>query len=339
MTERAANLHQRSVVVDGMGASAFFPELQKAGGITAINVTLATNEESLVDVLKNFSRYFELLYLYPDQLILIESVNDIYRAKQEGKVGIILGFQGLAQIGHGLHLIPVFHKLGLRISGLVYNESNLIGSSCAERVDAGLTFHGRQVVHELNRLGIVIDLSHAGDRTSLDANELSEAPAIISHSNARRLCNHPRNVPDELIKAVAEKGGVIGLAQYSVLLDVGPGHFPTIDTWLDHIDYVVQLVGIDHAGLGVDAESGVFSWQWWATHMITYKELVPSYYMEPEMQRKNTHNVAGFTSNADLPKVTAGLAARGYSDDDIQKILGLNWHRIYKRVWKDGAIS
>jgi membrane dipeptidase len=328
-------LHGRALIVDGMGGDAHAFELQKSGGVTAINVTIAYNEERMEDVLRNIYAYLNLVETCPADTTIIESVACIEAAKRAGKVGIILGTQGLAMIDRGLHWIALLQRLGVRISGLVYNEPNWIGSSCTERVDSGLTYFGRQVVNEMNRRGVVIDLSHTGDRSSLDAVEISQHPVVISHSNIRRLVEHPRNAPDDLIKAVAARGGVIGLTQYSALLDTGGPDLPTMKEWLDHFRYAVDLVGIDHVGVGTDGFDGTFSWRSWLRYMLQYRELVPARYLEPEYANMDTHNLQGWSSNADMRKLTEGLSSLNYSDEDIEKVLGLNFIRVYQQVWRD----
>jgi membrane dipeptidase len=333
MVTSARELHERAIVIDGMGGSAQAFQLQKAGGVTAINVTVAWNQERMEDVLAQVVSYLNLVELFPNDVLIVENISDIREAKRAGKVGIILGTQGLTSIGKGLNWIPILQRIGVRISGLVYNETGVIGSSCAEKSDTGLTYFGRQVVYELNRRGIVIDLSHTGDRTSLDAVELSRHPVVISHSNIRRLVDHPRNAPDDLIKAVAAGGGVIGLTQYGPLLDSGNGSLPTIKDWLEHIRYAVDLVGIDNVGLGMDGFDGMYSWRWWMDYMTQYRELVPARYLEPEFANINTHNIQGYSSNADLRDLTEGLLGLGYSSDDIAKILGLNLLRVFHKVW------
>jgi membrane dipeptidase len=332
VSDQALKLHQSSYVIDSqIGANFVLPALQK-GGVTAFNYTLTWNAEHAAEAMPNIAQTLDLDVIYPTEMVRVESVADLERAKAKSRVGIIFGLQGMALIGRGLHWVRILHKLGVRIGGIVYNESGVIGCSCAEPVDTGLSFFGRQVINEMNRLGMLVDLSHAGDRTSMDAALASQKPVIISHSNPRRLVNHPRNVPDELMKVVAERGGVIGLAQYRPLLDRGD-KVPTVETWLDHIDYVVNLVGIDHVGIGTDAD--VWSRQMWVSYMVRYRDLVPQIkqYMQPDALDRNTHNVEGFVDHADMPKVTAGLLARGYKPEAIQKILGLNFLRVFREVW------
>ncbi|HSA77681.1 MAG TPA: membrane dipeptidase [Nitrospirota bacterium] len=332
MAEQPKQLHQSSIIIDSqVGANFDFGAL-KGGGVTAFNYTLTWTAESAAETMPAVAQALDLDTIFPGEIMQVERVEDIERAKQDNKVGIIFGLQGMALIGRGLHWVRILHKLGVRIGGIVYNESGVIGCSCAEPTDSGLTFFGRQVVNEMNRLGMVIDLSHSGDRTSMDAVNVSSTPVIISHSNPRRLVNHPRNVPDDLMKAVASRGGVIGLANYRPLLDSGE-KAPTVDKWLDHIDYVVNLVGIDHVGIGTDAD--VWSRQMWISYMIRYKDLVPqiAQYMRPDMLDHNTHNIEGFADHRDLPKITDGLLRRGYAEDAVQKILGQNFLRVFREVW------
>jgi membrane dipeptidase len=332
MSSQATQVHQSSIIIDSQVGANFDFRALKEGGVTGFNYTLTWTAETASETMPNIAQALDLNEIFPGEILQVERVEDLHKAKKENKVGIIFGLQGMALIGRGLHWVRILHKLGVRIGGIVYNESGVIGCSCAESVDTGLTFFGRQVINEMNRLGMVVDLSHSGDRTSMDAVDASSKPVIISHSNPRRLVNHPRNVPDELMKEVAGRGGVVGLAQYRPLLDSG-GKPPTVDTWLDHIEDVVNLVGIDHVGIGTDAD--VWSRQMWISYMIRYKDLVPqiSQYMEPGMLDHNTHNIEGFANHRDLPQVTEGLLKRGYGAEAVQKILGLNFLRVFQEVW------
>lgn len=340
MSDQAMDLHRRSIVIDGMGGTPCTKaiEIHKAGGVTAYVASIASvyKAEHISEVMLDFSRTLELLQIHARDALHVETAEDIERAHQQEKVGLIFGLQGLTQIGRGLHWLQILHKIGLRIAALTYNESNFIGCPCCEPSDTGLTYYGSQVVREMNRLGILVDLSHVGVKTSMDAIRVSTKPVVLSHSNPRRLVDHPRNVPDDLIKAVADTGGVIGVSQYAPLLDPGDGPRPTIETWLDHIDYAVNLVGIDHVGFGTDCFADVYSWSWWASYMMRFKDLVPARYLTPEFEGVRTHDVEGFDSDADMPKVTRGLLARGYPEEAVRKVLGLNLLRVCRAAWAAG---
>ena len=146
---------------------------------------------------------------------------DIRTAKQTGRTGIILGFQNTSAIEEDLDLLTTFHDLGVRVMKLTYMEANLVGQGCLERIDAGITGFGQEVIAEMNRLGILIDLSHVGQRTTLEAIEFSQQPVAFTHTNPASICNHPRNQPDETIKAVAAKGGLVGATVFPPFLPSG----------------------------------------------------------------------------------------------------------------------
>ena len=202
---------------------------------------------------------------------------------------------------------------------LTYNERNPLGDGCTERTDAGLSDLGVQVVAEMNRLGIVIDLSHVGYRTSMEAMEASRAPVIFSHSNAKAICNSARNLTDDQIRAAAAGGGVVGVNAFPAFVSRDPA--PSVEHFLDHIDHMVGLIGENHVGLGCD-----FSRE-------TEDDYEYFKYKEDVYPRPPWVYPAGIDGFAKIPNVSRGLVARGYRDDTIRKILGGNFFRIFRQVW------
>lgn len=322
----AIQLHQDSIIIDALNASHHSNEgvLQRmhAGGITAANVTL-TSWQNLAQTMDNVADYNHLFREHEDLITPVRNVADIHQAKATQRVGLIFGFQNTSPIEDNVRLLSVCHAVGVRIIQLTYNHQNLVGAGCMEPTDTGLSNFGRDVVAEMNRLGILIDLSHCGPRTTLDAIEASEWPVAITHANARTFCDHPRNKFDDAIKALVEKGGVIGAVAFPPF--VTGGRDATLDDYLDAIESLVDLAGVDHVGVGPD-----------------FMEEMPAYRAErvlrdiaPEVKELflSTPPMTGFESAASFPNVTQGLLARGYSAEDVQKIIGGNWLRLFEAVW------
>lgn len=324
LEERSRKIHKDSVVIDGLGGFGFKYLDILAGGVTATNVTIGGQHTNTDEALNQIRRYYGLIEMAPDRVMLVEEADDILKAKQQGKLGIIIGTQNATPIGDFVELLYIFRKLGLRIIQLTYNEANLLGCGCLEPADGGLTAFGTEVVQAMNRLGILIDLGHTGYQTSKDAIEISDDPVIFSHASPAALRDKPRNRPDWLIRLVAEKGGVMGLMPYSAFCKSAPGKRPTLQDFFDQIDYVVQLVGINHVGIGTD----MFEGRTREDHHFT--AVRNKGLLSPFEER----HVEGFFSIRDFPRITEGLVSRNYSDEDIRKILGGNFLRVFKQVWR-----
>jgi membrane dipeptidase len=251
-------------------------------------------------------------------LIHVLAVDDIYRAKREGKLGVGFHFQNSRPVEHDLGLLVTLHRLGLRVMQLTYNEKNQVGDGATERTDAGLSKFGIKMVEEMNRLGIVVDCSHVGYRTTMDAMEVSKVPVVFSHSNAHGVFASKRNIKDDQIKALARSGGVIGMNGFPGFVSrdsfVDKTRGPSLAQLLDHVDYIAKLVGTDHIGV---AEG----YRRYGYETDTYPE--PPW-----------HYPSGIDDISLLPNFTKGLLARGYSGPDVRKILGENFIRVFKQAWK-----
>ena len=323
----AQKLHQDSVIIDGLNASWFLNdgviERIHQGGVTAVNATIAAWHNP-ADTLDMIGQMYQQLDKHKHIAMQAHNVSDIHAAKAAGKTGFILGFQDTNPIADKLYLLRAYHELGVRIIQLTYNFENLVGFGCQAPEDKGLTDFGRDVVAEMNRLGMLIDLSHCGPRTTLDAIECSKKPVAITHSNAASQFAHPRNKTDEALKACAAKGGVIGAVSFPAMLT---RNLPaTLDDYVNTIDYLVKMVGIDHVAIGPDFMEEM-------PREVTETVLAG---LPPEVMTLMQHMppVQNFKSAADLPHVTADLVARGYSTTDTQKIMGSNWLRLYEEAWQ-----
>ena len=247
--ETARRLYQEALVIDGLNVSnwdspAVFESLH-AGGVTAFNATVATLE-NFTQTLDNIAAWLGRFRTYQETVLQVKSVEDILRAKRENKVGVILGFQNATPIENDLERLALFRALGVLIIQVTFHERNLLGSGCYERRDDGLSHFGVDAIEDMNRLGILIDLSHVGIRSTIEAIEASEKPVAITHANAKSYYDVPRNKTDEAIERVAEGGGVIGATAIAAFLRTG--YSSKLADYLDAIDDMVSRVGVDHVG-------------------------------------------------------------------------------------------
>ncbi|MBI3979345.1 MAG: membrane dipeptidase [Chloroflexi bacterium] len=331
--ERAALLHNRSIVIDALDVSRFdeahFRKMQ-AGGITAANVTVVMPSRNFRQAVEGIRDFDLLVERHADLVMPVRTVADIATAKAAGKVGLIYGFQNAVPIEGDLRLVKVFHSLGIRIIQLTYMTANFVGDGCLEPRNGGLTIFGRAVVRELNRTGILIDLSHVGERTTLDAVDAAESPVAITHACCLGLVDNPRNKTDEVIRALAARGGVMGITSHpNFVCDFDREEAPTLEQYLRQIDYVANLVGVDHVGIGMDYVdghepnfSGTPAWggtQAQADRKVPGRAVWPMPYAVADSSK--------------MLEVTEGLLARGYAEDDVQKVLGGNWVRLFGQVW------
>jgi len=327
--ERNRKLHDEAIVVDALEISNWSGEVfqnMRRGGLTAVNCTVSVLE-NFRETIKNIIWWQKAFERHRDLIMPVRRVTDIDAAKKSNRTGIIFGFQNTSAIEEDLDLLSIFHALGVRVIQLTYMEANLVGQGCLERVDAGLTSFGLEVVAEMNRLGILIDLSHVGYRTTMDAIEASSRPVAFTHANPRSLCDHPRNKPDDAIKALVKNGGVIGATIFPPFLPSGGDS--TISDFIDVIDYLTDMVGIDHVAVGTDYTEGqpreFFDWL-----LIGRSKKGPAMALEYPIQLP-----AGLESSAEFPRLTDALLQRGYAESDVRKIVGENLVRLFRDVWMD----
>ncbi len=339
VSEKARKLHHDAIVFDGCTffCEGYSANLEKAG-TTVLNVTVPMTDDDVGDAVRNIANYYQLFRDNP-KLMLIETVDDIYRAKKENRVGFIIGTQNSRPLYHRYlgPMVEIFYRIGMRISQLCYNERNFAADGCGTDANAGLSREGRELIQEMNRVGMILDLSHVGERSSLEAIEISEKPCIFSHANPRKWCNVPRNLSDEQIKTVAAKGGVVGLTPYAPLNWKGGDAIPTMDDFLDNMEYVIDLVGIDHVAVGTDSEisPGAYPRDEILYAMRTLQHTVGNYYLHFADRIFEAFNLNGFSGMQDFPLLTQNLLDRGWDEESIRKILGLNMVRVFKEVWKE----
>lgn len=330
----ADQLHQSAIVIDvtcPLAKDPKYVDWWRDGGATAIAPTItgmAGNARSGFAMIGGWQRYVR----ERDDAVLVLSAADIERAKADGKIGIILHCQGTAIIEDELDLLDAYQAAGLRVVQLCYNRKNLIGDGSGERTDSGLSHFGLKVVERLNALNMVVDCAHTGHQTSMDAVDASAAPVVISHANAYGVQDNARNITDELIRAIAASGGVIGTVGFPPFL-TWEGQ-PSLDQFIDDIAYKADLVGIDHVGIGIDYYLGQHPVEDDEVAMVRYQQLIDQGHWQPAEYPPPPYKFpAGIETPRTLPRLTEALVARGFSEPDIRKILGLNWLRVYLAVW------
>lgn len=263
-----------------------------------------------------------------DFVTLATSIDDIITAKRDGRVALIAGFECSTMIENELDRIDMLYGFGVRQLGIAYSQSNMLGGGLSEPADGGLTHFGRRAVDRMNRLGMLIDISHCGDRTGLETIERSAVPVMITHAGARSVWPIDRMKNDETIIACAERGGLIGLeaAPHTTLSHAHPEH--SIDSVMDHFAYCVDLVGIDHVSFGPDTLFG--------DHVAVHKAYAGNYAQKAPtgIDHPRVEYVAGLENPGEgFGNIAGWLVKHGYSDDDIVKVLGANAMRVLGEVW------
>lgn len=332
---RAIDLVNSSMVIDMLGlltldwpklygwqrqpatfSEADFLKLRNTG-VRVFHPAVEPNEPNAYEAaLRWTTGWNRFLGAHPQYLVRIDSTADLKRAGEEGKIGLLIGFQNADHFRTAAD-VETFYKVGQRVSQLTYNTRNRLGCGCKVSEDGGLTPYGAEIVAAMNRVGMVVDISHSAERTSLDAIRLSSKPVLVTHSNCRALVAHPRCKSDKLIRAMAKQGGVMGITVIPAFLKSGQpakiGHV------LDHVDHVVKVAGIEHVGLGSDADVDA---------------------IDPRTNRvRPRYTVLGLRHPRRVFELTEGLIKRGYTDRHIEMILGDNFRRVLNEIWDTKAVA
>ena len=321
-------------VIDGLNCAVQTREqFQKtlAGRVSAMNLTCLRPAHDLAKAMSDIAKTLRLAAENRDIVAIVTSAREIRETTRAGKLGIILGSQNSTCVEHDLSLLRLLHRVGFRILQPTYMTQNAFGSGALANPQTGLTPLGHEWVAMMNELRMLVDLSHVGYRTALDAVKASKRPVICSHSNPKAVRDSPRNIPDELIRAVANSGGTIGATIFPVLVQADPR--PTMTDYFRHIDYLVNLVGIDHVAFGSDlTENTRTKEQWEATSGPNgqYPEMTHDVGAWWQFETRYT---VGFESMAHLGRVIDALAKHGYSSVQVDKIMGGNLLRVYEEVW------
>ena len=316
--------HSDLIVIDGLQYSnwnrAIFEQL-KEGGVTMVHATIVYHEQIRETLLRiaEWNRHFEQ---NSDLIMPVKSADDIRLAKQLNKVGVMFGAQNCSPIEDDIGMVEVMRELNLMIMQLTYNNQSLLACGCYEENDSGVTRFGRQAIKEMNRVGMIVDMSHSGEKSTLDAIDISQRPIVISHANPLSFHAAKRNKSDTVLKALAESGGLLGFSLYPFHLKNGPDC--TLEDFCNMVADTADLMGIDHIGIGTDLcqEQPLSVLEWmrngrWSKAM-DYGEGSKSNADWPAP-------LSWFKDSRDFPNITAGLARKGFNNDEIAKIMGLNW--------------
>jgi membrane dipeptidase len=300
---------------------AFLPQLarHKAAGFDAITVNIGFGEQGPEEHLRMIAALRHWLMARPEEYLLLLEADDVERARSTGRLAVGFDIEGANAVGDQLSLIQLYYDLGVRWMLMAYNTSNRAGGGCQDE-DGGLTNFGRAMVAEMERVGMLLCLSHTGHRTVREVIAMATQPLIFSHSNCAALHPHPRNIPDELIRACAATGGVVGINGVGIFL--GKNDISS-ETYARHVDHVVQLVGPAHVSIALDY---VFDMRELEEHLEKMKGTFP-----PGLGYEMG---ARFVPPEQLEEIVVTLQGWGYSDADLTALLGGNLLRLAKQVWK-----
>lgn len=324
---KGVELHQDAVVFDGLIVANWSREVfedMRRGGLTAANCTCSV-WEGFHDTMANIGQWNRWFGDHGDLIFKARTTADIRTAKEQGKTAVVLGFQNTSAFEDRLDFIEIFKDAGVGIVQVTYNTQNLVGSGCYESTDSGLSDFGREVVAEMNRVGMLCDLSHVGSATSRDVIEVSTKPVAYSHCLPSGLKDHARNKSDDELCFIADRGGFIGVTMFTPFLKRGAE--ASIDDYIEAMDYVVNLAGEDCVGIGTDFTQGhgepFFNW---ITHDKGYARKLTEF--------GNIKFPDGFSTIGDFPNLTLAMERAGWTETRIRKVLGLNWLRLLDEVWK-----
>lgn len=327
----SAYTNVNSITARSLGAA-------RASGMTAVNVTMGYLDgrvDPFEHTVREFGRWNRVFEKYPDELLLVRDTRDILRAKSEGKIGVIFGFQNGVMVGNDPSRVRLFADLGVRVFQMTYNLENQLGGGSNAPEDRGLTALGREVIAELNEVRVISDLSHSSRATCLDAVAVSKRPITISHTGCRALVDIPRHKSDEELRSVARMGGYIGIyfAAFVRLRKSGPALAEDV---IAHIEHAVNVAGEDHVGIGTDGMILQIS------DMEEYRKL-----RRASLEHRRKAGIAAPAEAADdIPGFAVDLAGseqfrkladllnkRGHSWTRIEKILGKNFMRVAREIW------
>ncbi|WP_442595131.1 dipeptidase [Parapusillimonas sp. JC17] len=329
---------QQPLIVDGL---VYFCDGDPAplleGGVTAANITVTHMHWDLGKTITELGRWHKRLASPDSKWRLVKTADDIKRAREEGRAGLIMGWQNSLPFDGEVDRAAAFHALGMRVIQLTYNEANLAGDGCIEERNGGLTRFGRALVTELNNVGIAIDLSHCGVQTSLDAANLSSKPVLATHANAKAVDDQVRNKSDEILRAIAATGGVIGASIHGFMnWDGNPKNPPTLANFVRHAQHIADVVGVEHIGIGTDF-SAVRDEQ----NVRSILELSKGAYPETGgkyAQAFGNDSASRYPSETPTPSrfahIIEALEKGGFSASEIEGIAGGNFIRAFERIWE-----
>lgn len=344
MKNKAKELLDDTLVVDGLfhailndpppecGIGKDIVDMILEGGVNCMVDSIISDgfSSSFNDLCNEIYSHNVLVDVIPEKFMIAESVRDIYRAKNEGKLAFVMSTQGSDFLESDIRKISLSYKLGLRIVQITYNNECSFGSGAYVKNDMGLTRFGHQAIIEMNRVGMLIDISHVGEKTAMETIEASSEPVIYSHAGVRAISKHVRNATDEHIKALAKKNGVLGICPHGVMTTNDLTKRPTVDNYIDAFLHVADLTGsMNHVGVGTDRWS---------------RDTLANEFKRVDFERTtkgffglfdgNQKHVEGFNYYNEWENFVDRMITRGLNDIDIRKILGDNFMRVFSQVWK-----
>ena len=326
VSDAARRLHQDALVWDNHAGFGPDPsvdleilEAWRAAGVDYLSVNVGYDVISWQQTVKNIGAFLTWFEKHPDRFTLIRRAEDILAAKREGKLAIAFDLEGMNALDGESYMVSFFYRLGVRQMLFAYNRNNLAGGGCHDQ-DPGLTAFGRRVVEEMNRVGMLVDCSHTGYRTTMDVMNAVAAPVIFSHSNPKALHKHGRNILDEQIRACARTGGVVGINGIGLFL---PDRQASTKSMVDCICYVAEMIGTDYVGIGLD---------YTPESLDSLLEMNPFFW--PPSEGYGQGGLMRIADPNQLPEITDKLMDRGWAEADIRKLLGGNFLRVASAVWK-----
>jgi membrane dipeptidase len=329
--DTALRLHRDHPVVDL--CSPILRDLRHArtwldGGVSAAFATMALTDDDLTSTVRRIGAWYRQARDHTDEVRPASSVADLRAAQAEGRLGVVLAFQNSSPFGDDLDTVELFHRLGVRVAILAYNQAELAGDGCMEVRDAGLSAFGHRLIAEMNRVGMLVDLSHCGMRTTLEAIDASRAPVAITHTGAKSVYDHPRTVSDEQLRALAARDGFVGINAHPAFLRAGTAA-PPLDAVVDHLFAVADIMGIERVGLGLDFSQPPED-----------PGISPERYamlLRQGVWTERTLPAPPWTypipSAALVPLLTERLLVRGLGEDEVVGVLGGHALRFLEGVW------
>lgn len=323
ISEQTKELLHRSLVWDTHACFPLNPHAElselkryKASGVNFVSINIGMDMDAFDKVIQVLAGFRNFIASHPDEFVLARTTGDIQAARVTNKLAIAFDLEGSEPLNGNINMVSFYYDLGVRQMLLAYNKDNRACGGCLEG-NIGLTDFGRQVIHEMNRVGMIVDASHMGYHATMETFETSAAPVIFSHSNPKGKRDHARNITDEQIRSCAKTGGVIGINGIGDFLG---GTYS--DLVVDHIEYVNDLVGHEHVGLGLD-------------YVVDKQELIDYFTNHPDIFPPGKFSdYLAMVEPEQIPEITESLLQRGHSEEAIQCILGKNFLRIAKQVWK-----
>jgi len=325
-------LYDNALVIDSLAFAhkwddAEYEAAQQSGYSGIITNLNRRDLQTAIDELLIWKRRVEE---YPNRYMIALEAKDYERAKRDKKLAVMMNFQNSTMLEGDADNVEALHALGMRCFQLTYNQRNLLGDGCTERTNAGLSDLGVEVVERMNKVGVLVDLSHSGRQTTFDGIEFSNKPVAFTHTMVEALRpGHPRAKTDDQLRALAEKGGVVGIAALGYFIGVDPGGETTIETYADHIEHAVRVAGIEHVALSTDFPlRGIASW---ATREEWYEPRLKSF--KPSYDVKWPPYIRSLDTPDRFRNLLTVLDRRGWKTRDMERLLGENWLRLFKDVF------